>query len=59
MTGVEICHVLEGDGTFNEDDLQSFIKDSGVVDARTDYQVVAIMGPQSSGKSTLMNHLVR
>jgi hypothetical protein len=39
--------------------VDAFVHQHGVIEARTNYQVVAIMGPQSSGKSTLMNHVVR
>ena len=54
----QICQVIDGDAGFNHDGLQQFINDSGIAACRTNYQVVAIMGPQSSGKSTLMNHVV-
>lgn len=50
--------IIDGDGVFHEEDLKEFVSSTGVVDSRANYQVVAIMGPQSSGKSTLMNHLV-
>jgi hypothetical protein len=53
------CQVIDSDGAFQEEQLNSFVQQNGVIDARTNYQVVAIMGPQSSGKSTLMNHVVR
>lgn len=36
---------------------ESFLRASGVASRGFDYNVVAIMGPQSSGKSTLMNLL--
>lgn len=51
--------VIDGDGEFHEDELKAFVSDHGVAESRANYQVVAIMGPQSSGKSTLMNHVVR
>ena len=52
--------VIDGEGGFHGDELAAFIRDSGLLaSSRTNYQVVAIMGPQSSGKSTLMNYLVR
>mmetsp|Transcript_15540 Transcript_15540/g.31438 ORF Transcript_15540/g.31438 Transcript_15540/m.31438 type:complete len:768 (-) Transcript_15540:73-2376(-) len=38
-------------------DLQGFMEGSGLAGAGFDYNVVAIIGPQSSGKSTLMNLL--
>jgi ABC-type phosphate/phosphonate transport system ATPase subunit len=52
------CQVIDGDGTFKEQEVDAFVHLHGVIQARTNYQVVAIMGPQSSGKSTLMNHVV-
>ena len=55
----EILQVVNGDGEFNADGVTDFIHTSGVETAGVDYTVVAIMGPQSSGKSTLLNNLVR
>lgn len=52
------CQVIDSEGVFQEGGLNQFVQQNGVIDARTNYQVVAIMGPQSSGKSTLMNHVV-
>lgn len=54
----DCCQVIDFEGSFQEDSLNRFVQQNGVIDARTNYQVVAIMGPQSSGKSTLMNHVV-
>jgi hypothetical protein len=54
----DCCQVIDSEGVFQEDGLNRFVQQNGVIDARTNYQVVAIMGPQSSGKSTLMNHVV-
>lgn len=51
--------LIDGDGDFQEDSVKAWVNDTGVADSRANYQVVAIMGPQSSGKSTLMNHVVR
>ncbi|KAL9999391.1 putative P-loop containing nucleoside triphosphate hydrolase [Helianthus debilis subsp. tardiflorus] len=55
----ECCstHLIEGDGTFNRDGLDNFIKQVKLGECGLSYAVVAIMGPQSSGKSTLLNHL--
>eukprot|EP00879_Flechtneria_rotunda_P005764 GHRR01006065.1.p1 GENE.GHRR01006065.1~~GHRR01006065.1.p1 ORF type:complete len:797 (+),score=315.22 GHRR01006065.1:159-2549(+) len=53
----DCCQVIDGEGMFQEHQLTRFVQDKGVLNARTNYQVVAIMGPQSSGKSTLMNHV--
>lgn len=54
----DCCQVIDSEGGFQEEGLSQFVQQQGVIDARTNYQVVAIMGPQSSGKSTLMNHVV-
>ncbi|KAM0041212.1 putative P-loop containing nucleoside triphosphate hydrolase [Helianthus debilis subsp. tardiflorus] len=55
----ECCstHLIEGDGTFNAVGLDNFIKQVKLGECGLSYAVVAIMGPQSSGKSTLLNHL--
>ncbi|KAK9066181.1 hypothetical protein SSX86_013502 [Deinandra increscens subsp. villosa] len=55
----ECCstHLIEGDGTFNRAGLDNFIKQVKMGECGLSYAVVAIMGPQSSGKSTLLNHL--
>ena len=53
-----ILQVVSGDGDFNDDGVISFMRENDVQDAGVDYQVIAITGPQSSGKSTLMNALV-
>ncbi|XP_024969122.1 protein ROOT HAIR DEFECTIVE 3-like [Cynara cardunculus var. scolymus] len=50
-------HLIEGDGTFNAVGLDNFIKQVKLAECGLSYAVVAIMGPQSSGKSTLLNHL--
>ncbi|CAI0392524.1 unnamed protein product [Linum tenue] len=49
--------LLDGDGTFNVEGLDRFVSTTKLSDCGLSYAVVAIMGPQSSGKSTLMNHL--
>jgi hypothetical protein len=49
--------LIDGDGEFNVDGLQNFVKSVKLADCGLSYAVVAIMGPQSSGKSTLLNHL--
>ena len=53
-----VVQVVDEAGEFNKD-LEDFVKRSAVGNAGTDYQIIAITGPQSSGKSTLMNVLVR
>ena len=54
-----ILQVVSGDAEFNDDGVVSFMREHDVQDAGVEYQVVAITGPQSSGKSTLMNAVVR
>ncbi|OIV91903.1 hypothetical protein TanjilG_17895 [Lupinus angustifolius] len=49
--------LIDGDGVFNATGLDNFIKSVNLSSCGISYAVVAIMGPQSSGKSTLMNHL--
>ncbi len=51
--------VVDGDGQFLTDQVERFAQDSKLASSKGDYQVIAIMGPQSSGKSTLMNYVVR
>ncbi|KAH7545630.1 hypothetical protein FEM48_Zijuj01G0113800 [Ziziphus jujuba var. spinosa] len=51
--------LIYGDGEFNGDGLESFIKKVNLTDCGLAYAVVAVMGPQSSGKSTLLNHLFK
>ncbi|KAL8217358.1 hypothetical protein R6Q57_020731 [Mikania cordata] len=50
-------HLIDGDGTFSAVGLDNFIKQVKLGECGLSYAVVAIMGPQSSGKSTLLNHL--
>lgn len=55
----ECCstQLIDGNGEFNVDGLGNFVRTTKFNDCGLSYAVVAIMGPQSSGKSTLMNHL--
>ncbi|KAI4330680.1 hypothetical protein MLD38_028942 [Melastoma candidum] len=57
----ECCstQLIDGDGVFNVDGLERFIKEVQLRECGLSYAVVSIMGPQSSGKSTLLNHLFR
>ncbi|KAI3860035.1 hypothetical protein MKW92_047834 [Papaver armeniacum] len=57
----ECCstQLIDGDGEFNATGLESFMKTAKVSECGLSYAVVAIMGPQSSGKSTLLNYLFR
>ncbi|KAJ4717874.1 Protein ROOT HAIR DEFECTIVE 3-like [Melia azedarach] len=49
--------LIDGDGGFNVSGLENFIKGVNLRECGLSYAVVSIMGPQSSGKSTLLNHL--
>ncbi|KAF3450609.1 hypothetical protein FNV43_RR06698 [Rhamnella rubrinervis] len=53
----QLLCLIDGDGTFNDSGLESFIKEVKLRECGLSYAVVSIMGPQSSGKSTLLNHL--
>ncbi|KAF5177905.1 Root hair defective 3-like protein [Thalictrum thalictroides] len=55
----ECCstQLIDGNGEFNVTGLDSFMKRVKLAECGLSYAVVAIMGPQSSGKSTLLNHL--
>ncbi|KAI3989302.1 hypothetical protein MKX01_004851 [Papaver californicum] len=57
----ECCstQLIDGDGSFNVDGLARFSKAVKLAECGLSYAVVSIMGPQSSGKSTLLNHLFR
>ncbi|XP_009389470.2 protein ROOT HAIR DEFECTIVE 3 [Musa acuminata AAA Group] len=49
--------LIDGDGAFNDAGIENFIKMVKLAECGLSYAVVSIMGPQSSGKSTLLNHL--
>ncbi|CAN0878019.1 Protein ROOT HAIR DEFECTIVE 3 homolog 1 [Linum grandiflorum] len=51
--------LIDGDGEFNVSGIDNFIKEVKLTECGISYAVVSIMGPQSSGKSTLLNHLFR
>ncbi|PWA80942.1 protein ROOT HAIR DEFECTIVE 3 [Artemisia annua] len=55
----EYCptNLIDENGMFNGVGLDNFIKRVKLGKCGLSYAVVAIMGPQSSGKSTLLNHL--
>ncbi|TQD84623.1 hypothetical protein C1H46_029825 [Malus baccata] len=59
MMKQDICttQLIHDDGEFNVAGLNSFVQKVKFDKCGTSYAVVAIMGPQSGGKSTLMNHL--
>ncbi|MCD7467636.1 Cell wall protein rhd3 [Datura stramonium] len=50
-------HLIDGDGVFNITGVENFIKEVKMAECGLSYAIVSIMGPQSSGKSTLLNHL--
>lgn len=52
---VPSCQVVDGESEFNAEGIEEFFSSVNLEHVGRDYQVVAIMGPQSSGKSTLMN----
>ncbi|PPR87287.1 hypothetical protein GOBAR_AA33408 [Gossypium barbadense] len=58
-TSVECCstQLIDGDGSFNVTGIEKLIKEVKLNECGLSYAVVSIMGPQSSGKSTLLNHL--
>jgi hypothetical protein len=49
--------LVDGKGVFNSAGLEDFVNAVRLKECGLSYAVVAIMGPQSSGKSTLLNHL--
>ncbi|XP_061372478.1 protein ROOT HAIR DEFECTIVE 3 homolog 1-like [Gastrolobium bilobum] len=51
--------LIDGDGTFNISGIENFMKEVKLGECGLSYAVVSIMGPQSSGKSTLLNNLFR
>ncbi|KAG4990276.1 hypothetical protein JHK87_023733 [Glycine soja] len=59
MANDDCCatQLIDGHAEFNVAGLDSFIRTVNLASCGLSYAVVAIMGPQSSGKSTLMNHL--
>ncbi|RZC00776.1 Protein ROOT HAIR DEFECTIVE 3-like 1 isoform B [Glycine soja] len=60
MANSETCcstQLIDGDGTFNVSGVENFMKEVKLAECGLSYAVVSIMGPQSSGKSTLLNHL--
>ncbi|KEH37033.1 putative P-loop containing nucleoside triphosphate hydrolase [Medicago truncatula] len=49
--------LIDGEGVFNVTGLDNLIKTSDMANTGLDYVVVSIMGPQSSGKSSLLNNI--
>ncbi|XP_057549786.1 protein ROOT HAIR DEFECTIVE 3-like [Amaranthus tricolor] len=55
--GCSSTQLIDGDGTFNVSGIEAFMKEVKLAECGLSYAIVSIMGPQSSGKSTLLNHL--
>jgi len=54
----DVTHQLvDPDGNYRREGLETVVRGVGVAQRGLDYALVAIMGPQSSGKSTLLNAL--
>uniref|UniRef100_A0A0D6QSL8 GB1/RHD3-type G domain-containing protein n=1 Tax=Araucaria cunninghamii TaxID=56994 RepID=A0A0D6QSL8_ARACU len=56
----EVCcstQLIDGEGNFNVNGLEKFMNSVKLAECGLSYAVVSIMGPQSSGKSTLLNNL--
>ncbi|KAJ6417943.1 hypothetical protein OIU84_001343 [Salix udensis] len=49
--------LISGDGVLNREGLENFSRTTNLSQRGVSYAVVAIMGPQSGGKSTLLNKL--
>mmetsp|Transcript_24742 Transcript_24742/g.29954 ORF Transcript_24742/g.29954 Transcript_24742/m.29954 type:complete len:815 (+) Transcript_24742:16-2460(+) len=49
--------LIDADGEFNSPGVDSFAASPSLATCGSKYKVIAIMGPQSSGKSTLLNHV--
>ena len=54
----ELLQVVSGSGEFNNALVREFLTKNKLDQSGVDYQIIAITGPQSSGKSTLLNHVV-
>ena len=52
----EVSQAIDASGALSSSNVESLLKGSGIK-GNTPYKVVSIMGPQSSGKSTLLNVL--
>ncbi|XP_074579536.1 protein ROOT HAIR DEFECTIVE 3-like [Curcuma longa] len=51
--------LIDGEGEYNDAGVEHFMKATRLAECGLSYAVVSIMGPQSSGKSTLLNNLFR
>lgn len=52
-----VTQLIDANGNFNVEGLDNFMEKVKLINCGLSYAIVAIMGPQSSGKSTLLNHL--
>ncbi|KAK9867191.1 hypothetical protein WJX84_006772 [Apatococcus fuscideae] len=52
-----LLQVVSGSGEFNDAVVRAFLTSNKLDQAGVDYQIIAITGPQSSGKSTLLNYV--
>lgn len=60
MSPTDALQVIDSEGTFDERAANRAAAAAGLPGASDGrYGVVAVMGPQSSGKSTLLNAMVR
>ena len=50
-----MMQLIDENGRLDEDACESFLHESGAIEWNRNYGVISIMGPQSSGKSTLLN----
>ncbi len=57
MEHSNLLQIVDGSGDIHVDSVQEYVEHTGVEASGVDYTVVSIMGPQSSGKSTLMNQV--
>lgn len=57
MSSSGILQVVNKDGEYATEDVEEFVTATGLDRANVNYLIVAIMGPQSSGKSTLLNNV--
>lgn len=51
--------LVNGEGVFDRNGIMQHMTETGVSGNAWDYRVVAIIGTHASGKSTLMNKLVK
>ena len=54
-----VAQIVDGDGAFAAAAAERVAERCGLAGAGVAYQTVAVVGPQSSGKSTLLNAMVR